>query len=230
MQYLSGETSQAPGGRLRLAKGISSSESEMGSKPPSAKALSCNHYGHPSKPSGRQTAQHCAVKCCSSMAYILQALQPAQPGHKLSRFMHLIKHRYKLHTLEQTLVVEATSGRGGLAAGCSPAALPEPPLLGLLPPPDLLAPPDAGLPGPGALLPSADEGLMLPEAGRAFAGWADAATALDVLLPSPLTRLGLLLVPAVAPEPCFCTFLGGARKSSSSEESSSKASRFTAFT
>ena len=126
-------------------------------------------------------------------------------------------------------MVEATRGRGGLAAGCPPAALPEPPLLGLPAPPG--APPDAGLLGPAALLPSAEEGLLLPEAGRALAGWADAATALDPLLPSPLASLGLLLVLAVVPEPCFCTFLGGARrKSSSPEESSSKGSRFTAFT
>lgn len=126
-------------------------------------------------------------------------------------------------------MVEATSGREGLAAGFSPAALPEPLLPGLFAP-DLLAPPDAGLLGPAALLPSTDEGLMLPEAGWALAGWADAATALDTLLPSPLASLGLLLVPAVAPELCFCTFLRGARKSPSSEESSSEDSCLTAFT
>lgn len=103
----------------------------------------------------------------------------------------------------------------------SPAAFPEPPLPGLL--------------APAALLPCAEEGRLPPEAGRPPLAWADAAaTALDPLAASPLAGLaagfGLLAVPAVVPEPCFCAFLAGARKSSSSKESSSDSSYFTACT
>ena len=127
-------------------------------------------------------------------------------------------------------MVEATSGREGLAAGFSRVASPEALLLGLLGPADLLSPPDAGLLAP------ADGGLLPPDAGLALAGWADAAAPLDPLAASPFAGftagLGLPLLPAVAPEACFCTFLAGAMKMSlsSKESSSDDSSCFTAFT
>lgn len=90
MQDLSGEASQTPGGRLRLANGISSSESDIGSKPPSAKALSCN--GHASLSAADR------LPSCK-----LQMLQQQDPypasitaGHKLTSFMQLVKHRRQL--------------------------------------------------------------------------------------------------------------------------------------
>ena len=214
MHDLSSKTSQAPGGRLRLASGISSSESDIGSKPPSAKALSCN--GHASRSAAERLPKHYTADAAAARPISCRHHSRHNHGTSSADSCSLSSTGNRLYTLEQTLVVEATSGREGLAAGFPPAALLGPPLLGLLAPPDLSAPPGAGLLGPAALLPSADEGLLLPEAGRALGGWADAATALHPLPPSPPASLGLLLAPAVAPEPCFCTFLGGARKSSSS--------------